>query len=424
MTENKKTKTLLDATGDIREEYIEEAAAYQRSRPAWVAFAAVAAVLAILLGVALQRQSTDNSSDPVPFFAIRAYAQDGTKATLESAGDSSDLTAGESDLFPGKEVYTLDISLTNDDGSRVELSDYQFTCFHRGTRLQPGQSDEQISIALLEEDDFYGYRIVGWCETPEYVDIIIRDRSGLILYQKSMMIEFAEEYKVEVYTSYAYEKDISTQALMEKLFDSGQRYSIKTSLASSNYVEYRILRTSCGGFTELEQRSDAASLLLQRWVEHMENAEHPYLSVEGSGLIGLVLSQDAHWSNLTEEELALIESYGISRRSDWQLPDDVHWERTTYAIYMMDDYQPEYNLTVDYEDKTQKDEDDYLFISKASMGFGADNHVIGWSIRIWFDEPKVLIFTVTDEENNVIRQERVLFTPTEEGTWITTPLDE
>ncbi|MBR4972371.1 MAG: hypothetical protein IKY59_05315 [Oscillospiraceae bacterium] len=425
MTDKNRTHILLDATDGIREEYIEEAAAYRRARPAWVPFAAVAAVLAILLGVALQYQGTDNSSDPVPFFAIRAYAQDGTKATLERAGDSSNLTAGENDLFPGKKVYTLDISLTNENNNRVDLSNYVFECFHRGSYLQPGQSDEQIGITLLEEDDFYGYRIVGWCETAEYVSITIRDRSGLILYQKSMrIIKYAEEYTVDIYTSYAYEKDISTQALMEKLFDSGQRYSIKTGIASTNYVEYQVLKTECGGFAELEQRPDAASLLLQRWVQKMEESENKYLSVEGSGLIGLVLSQDAHWNNLTEEELALIESYGISRRSDWQLPDDVHWERTSYAIYMMDDYKPEYTLTVDYEDKTQKDEDDYLFISKLFMDNGAEYNVIGWNIRIWFDEPKVLIFTVTDGENNVIRQERVLFTPTEDGTWIVTPLDE
>lgn len=424
MTDKNRTQILLDATGGIREEYIEEAAAYRRARPAWVPFAAVAAVLAILLGVALQYQGTDNSSDPVPFFAIRAYAQDGTKATLERAGDSSDLTAGESDLFPGKKVFTLDISLTNAYGNRVDLDEYSFECFHRGNYLQPGQSDEQISITWLEEDHFYGYRIVGWCDTPEYVSITIRDRSGLILYQKSMLVELVDQYRVDVYTAYAYEKDVSTQELMKKTFDSGQRYTIKTNLASSNYEEYHILKTECGGFAELEQRKDAASLLLQRWIAHMEATNKKYTSVEGSGLIGMVLAQDAHWNNLTEEELALIESFGVERRSDWQRPDDVHWEYTTYAIFMMDDYKPEYILTVTYDDETQKGENDHLYISKVSMGFGAENRIIGWNIRIWFDEPKVLIFTVTDEENNVIRQERVLFTPTEDGTWIITPMDE
>lgn len=413
-------RALLDATAGIREEYIEEAAASRQSRPLWAAFAAAAAVLAILLGVALQRQSVVGS-EPVPFFAIRAYAQDGTKATLERAGDSIELTAGESGLFPGRAVYTLDVSLTGADGSRVDLSDYQFECFHRGSYLQPGQSDEYISITWLEEDGFYGYRIVGWCETPEYVDITIRDQSGLILYQKSMLIEFAEQYSVDVYTDYVYEKDISTDALIEKLFDTGQRYSIKTAFASTNYVEYQILRDQCGGFTELEQRPDAASLLLQRWVREMEASDKQYISVEGSGMIGLVLAQDAHWNNLAQEELALIESYGLVRNTESALDPSVHWERTTYAIYLMEDYRPEYDLTVDYEGKSEQN--DYCVISKCAMGVGTESRIIGWNVRIWFDEPTVVTFTVTDGENNVIRQERVLFTPTENGVWIVTPLD-
>ena len=421
MNEQERRKILLDATDGIREEYIEEAADFRRTRPVCVAFAAVAAVLAILLGVALQRQPADNGSDPVPFFAIRAYAQDGTKATLESAGDSSDLTAGKSDLFPGKKTYTLDISLTNEDGSRIDLTNYRFECFHHGAYLQPGQSDEYISITPLEEDGFYGYRITGWCDLPDYLDITVRDHNDLILYQKSMLVKFGEQYMVDVYTAYAYEKDLSTEALMVKMFDTGQQYEYKTMYASTLYVAYNSLFRFCGGFAELEQRPDAASLLLQRWVREIEASEYQYASVESSGLIGLVLSQDAHWNNLTEEELALIESYGVYRRTDWQLPDDTNWERVTYAIYMMDDYRPEYKLTVSYDDKTQKDEDDYLRVSKCSMGFGTENRIIGWNIRIWFAEAKVLIFTVTDGENNVIRQERVLFTPTENGTWIVTP---
>lgn len=422
MTENNRTQTLLDATGGIREEYIEEAAAYRRSRPVWAAFAAVAAVLAILIGVAVQRQPETPKIDPIAFFAIRAYAVDGTVATLEKAGDSSDLTAGESDLFPGKKVYTLDISLSNADGSGVDLSNYRFECYHRGNYLEPGESDEYISITWLEEDDFYGYRITGWCEEVEYVDITIRDHSGMIMYQKSMFIKLAEEYSVDVYTAYSYEKDLSTQALIEKLFDTGQRYYINTMAVSTAGERYEILVSQCGGFAELEQRKDAASLLLQRWVLEMEERKNPVSSLDCSGMYGLLLAQDAHWNNLTEEELAVVESYDLDRFSETMRDPSVHWERATYAIYMMDDYKPEYNLLVEYEDRAQQ-KSDYLFVSRCNVGLGAESRTIGWTIRIDVEEPTVLRFTVVDGEDNIIRQERIVITPTENGYLLVTELN-
>ena len=422
MTERKRIQTLLDATGGIREEYIEEAAAYRRSRPVWVAFAAVAAVLAILIGVAVQRQPETPRIDPIAFFAIRAYAVDGTVATLEKAGDSSDLTAGESDLFPGKKVYTLDISLSNADGSGVDLSNYRFECYHRGKYLEPGQSDEQISVTWLEEDGFFGYRITGWCASAEYVDVTIRDHSGMILYQKSMFIKLAEEYSVDVYTAYAYEKDLSTQVLIEKLFDTGQRYYINTMAACTSGEQYEILVSQCGGFAELEQRKDAASLLLQRWVLEMEEMKNPVSSLDCSGMYGLLLAQDAYWNNLTEEELAVIESYDLDRFSETMRDPNIHWERTTYLIYMMDDYKPEYNLRVEYEDRTQQ-ESDYLFVSRVNMGLGEECRTIGWSIRIYVEQPTVLCFTVVDGENNEILQKRILVTPTENGYLLVTELD-
>ncbi len=417
-------KTLLDATAGIRDEYIEEAAGAQvvMKRPVWVRLAAAAAALALLVGLGTWLHPKENGTrEYLPVFAIRAYAQDGTVAALESAGDSGHLVAGESEQFPGKKVYTLDISLTNADGSEVDLSNYRFECYHRGAYLKPGQSDEQISVTWLEEDGFYGYRITGWCDVVEYVDVTLRDHSGMILYQKSMFVKFAEEYTVNVYTAYAYEKDLSTQALLEKLFDTGQRYYINTMAVSAPSEQYEILVSQCGGFAELEQRPDAASLLLQRWVQKMEASEVKPSSVEGSGWTGLLLAQDVYWNNLSEEERALIESYGLDRHTEALRDPSVHWERATYTIYMKDEYKPEYTLRVEYEGRTQQ-ESDYLFVSKVNMGLGAENRTIGWNIRIYVEEPTVLRFAVVDEEDNVIRQKRILVTPTENGYLLITEL--
>lgn len=414
-------KVLLDATAGIREGYIEEAAGAQvvMKRSVWVRLAAAAAVLALLVGVGTWLYPKENGSrEYLPVFAIRAYAQDGTVAALESAGDSGHLVAGESEQFPGKKVFTLDISMTNADGSCVDMAAYQFTCYHRGAELQPGQSNDQIAVIWLEEDGFYGYRIVGWCDAAEYVDITIRDNDGIIVYQKSMVIKASEEYSVFIYTSYTYEKDITTQALLDKIFDAKQRYFINTMTVDTAAEMYQILVSQCGGFAELEQRPDAASLLMQFFIDMKTNPG----SVEDSVYVGLVLTQDVYWNQLSEEQQALLESYGLSRHSESVRDPNIHWERVTYAIYMMEDYKPEYNLRVEYEDRTQQ-ESDYLFVSKCSMGLGAENRTIGWTIRIYVEEPTVLRLTVVDGENNEILQRRILVTPTENGYLLVTNLD-
>ena len=447
MTENKNPKILLDATSGIKEEYIEEAAAFRRARPAWVSFAAVAAVLAILLGVAVKWQLTSPIigsmpptsgpdlptggfvppvSEPVTLFALRAFAQDGTLAALENPGDSSKLAAQTNVLFPGKEVFTLDISLSNADGKRVDPVDYNVECFHRGSYLQPGQSSEYISIVWLEKDDFCGYRIVGWCEMPEYVDITIRDHSGLILYQKSMLIEFSEQYSASVYTSYVYEKDLPTQALIEKLFYTEQEYDMKANLLVMPYEdeEYQHLLSRCGGFAELEQRSDAASVLLQCLVEMIERGPVAHPAVEYYGVLGWVLSLDVYWEKLTEEELALIESYGLTRKGEPRDPAAFQqWEKFHHQVLLGDKYKPEYTLTVDYEGRTEQHQKEHLLIGKAGMGSGAEWRIIGWAIYGWFEKPTVLTLTVMDGEGNAVYQQRVLITPTEEGRQIVTGLD-
>ena len=410
-------KMLLDATAGIRDEYIEDAAAPAvKPRPLWVRFAAAAAVLALLLGsTMLLWPDSSQQAEYTPFFAIRAYAQDGTEATLDSVGDTALIATSQSDLFPGKNVYILDVSLTDAQGNRLNLEGSIFWCRHNGELIEPGMADEEISISWLDEDGFYGYRIVGWCEEYDYIDITIRDENDLILHQKTVRVEFAEQYSVDVYTSYTYEEGLTTEELIAKLFDTGQEYWIHTAIASSPYVEYRALVNNCGGFKELEERSDAASLLLQRWLQEMEQAEHNYTSLEYSGQLGLILSQDAHWNNLTQEEIALIKNYVTTRREYESYTPFPGKQTFSYEIKMEGSYTARHQLLVDYDGKTEQDEAEHFFTMFILSGANVEPTYHGWEITGWFDEPTELTLTVTDRDGAILRQDVLLITPTEDG---------
>ena len=411
-------KLLLDATAGIREEYIEDAAAPAvNSRPLWVRLAAAAAILALLLGGgALLWTDSTPQAEYTPFFAIRAYAQDGTEATLDSAGDTAPIAIIQSELFPGKQVYVLDVSLTDTLGNRLNLEGSSFHCLHRGQKLQPGQSDESLSIEWVEEDGFYGYRLVGWCEEWDYIDITIRDENGLILHQKTVRIEFSENYSVDVYTSYTYEEGLTTEELIAKLFDTGQRYWIHTAVASSPYVEYRALVNNCGGFQELEERADAASLLLQRWLREMEQSEYKYSSLEYSGRLGLLLSQDAYWDDLTEEEIALVEHWVMTpdeyQNSFAPFPGK---QTFSYEIKMEGSYTQQNQLSIDYEGATEQDRAAHFSIMNILSAAGSESTFHGWEITGWLDKPTRLTLTVTSRDGSVLRRDVLLITPTEDG---------
>ena len=73
MKEN--TKTLLDATAGIRAEFIEEAAAAEVLRRPWRRVAAIAAVLALVIGGILLYKPAESPEEPVlPLFSIRAFS--------------------------------------------------------------------------------------------------------------------------------------------------------------------------------------------------------------------------------------------------------------------------------------------------------------------------------------------------------------
>lgn len=419
MTKEEKTKALLDATAGIREEYIEEAAAPQlRKRPLWTKLAAAAAVLVILVGLAVQLWPATPDATPVPFFVIQAYAADGSAATLSKVGDTSKLQTGTSDLFPGKEVYILDVLFADAAGNRLDLTGSDFLCFHRGKNLQPGQSDEQISISWVEVDGLSGYRIVGWCEDFDLLDITIRDTDNRILHQKELRIDFDGQYHVNVLFSYNYEPHLTTEQLITKLFDSGQTYS-SLMLASSPSAAYSFLR-GYGGFVELEQREDAASLLLERWVRQMEEDPKNWASVQGSGLIGLVLSQTPHWRNLTEEELALIADYGVSR--GYPEPEENYYfpgHRIFVYELELEEHEPRgCVLEISYCGKTIRSgewhaNDEHFNIRNIFWSELLPEDVCAWSIVGWFDEPTKITLSVYDGEE-LIRQEVLLIIPSED----------
>ena len=276
-------------------------------------------------------------------------------------------------------------------------------------------TDEQISISWLENDDFYGYRIVGWCEDWDYVDITIRDKNGMILHQKTVRIEFDGRYCVDVYTSYTYEPNLTTEELIAKLFDTGQRYAIHTSIASSPYVEYRALVTHCGGFAELEERADAASLLLQRWLREMDEAEHTYLSLEYSGRFGLLLAQDAYWNNLTDEEIAMVK-YRVVTRQEYEGYTPFPGKQTfSYEIKMEGSYTQRNQLSIDYEGATEQDRAAHFSIMNILSATDSESAFHGWEITGWIEKPTELTLTVTNQAGTIIRQVVLFVTPTETG---------
>lgn len=414
----KQRNVLLEATGCIREEYIEEAAGSQRTRPRWVGFSAIAALLAIFLGMVAWLLPAAPANASVPFFAIRAYAQDGTVSTLDCAGDNTALRTGENDLFPGKHTYTLDVSLESALQQSEVLENCDFELRHNGNILEPGQSDEKLSIEWHEEEGFYGYRIIGWCADFDLFSIMLRNSDGLILHEKSLRINFDGQYSTVVYTSYTYEAGLSTEQLLEKLFDSGQYYLHKTSIASTPNVEYGILRDQCGGFAELEQRPDAAGLLLERWVQEMEKPKED--RSQHWGHYWLLLSQDVYWQQLTRKERAQFESYGFSRWTGESAGSFDEEHTFHYKLLLEDAERNGHRLTISYGGKVCDDKDDHILTRFIySTDEEPDLRFIGWYISGWFDEPTELTLTVADTDGIPVRQQILLIAPTDTGYDIT-----
>ena len=416
-------RTLLDATSGIREEFLEEAATAKPAKTPWLRVAAIAAVLALVIGGLLLKPAADPQEPVMPLFGIRAYAQEGVLAKLETVGDSSALVSGKSHLFPGKDTFTLEIYLANEDRSRVDLTDYEFRCFHRGGYLKPGDSDGSLSVTFLDENGVYGYRLTGWCDDFTLMDISVKDEDGLILYQRSMRIDYHEHYTTEIYTAYNYDESISTEKLIDNIL--AQDYSRMEIFSSDIVIPYSDYANHYGGFWLLEKREDAASLLLQRWLKEMEEKKDKlqyYVSVDQTGLLGTILAQDVHWNRLSEAELEQMAQFGLRRWYKDPLSNSLFPGKRIFSYSLMLDGKEQFNdyLTVEYNGKIVQGKDEHLIIAFSVSSAFVDHPQHGWAIIGWFEEPAILTLTVTDKDGNVIHREVILVTPTEDGYEIQT----
>lgn len=417
---NENTRKLLDATAGIREEYLEEAACAKPARMPWLRVAAVAAVLALVLGgIFLHNPAESPEETALPLFGIRAYATDGSSLTLDAPGKICQLRTGTSEHFPGKETFTLDILLMDAGGARDTLRESDFSCVHQyGTDLKPGDADDSISISWLEEEGLFGYRITGWCEDMIRMDITIRWNDGMILHQSSICIKKEVDYRAKVYTFYNYERGLSTEELMDKIFDEDQNYAYHSRFSSSQSSSYNTFVRFCGGFAELERRKDAHSLLVQRWVEERKRNEHKSSVLEYTGLTGLLLSQDVYWNQLTQKEKNLIEKYlyDPNYQNDEPLNLFPTKKTFTYEMKVACSNQDDPIASVSHTGKWLYEHGRYVGIAALYEETVDGVTVYRYLFTGWFDEPTELILTLKDRESGrILRRDRLLVTPTEDG---------
>ena len=417
MNEERK-KLLLDATAGIREEYIEEAATAKPVKTPWLRVAAIAAVLALVIG-GLLLKPTAGPEDPARLlFAVQAYAQGGSLAMLESVGDSCNLASGESYLFPGKQTFMLEIYMTNLDGSKVNPQKYRLLCRHEGQYLEPGDSDDSLSVMLMEEEGYYGFRIIGWCDKSTAVDITVRDEDDRIIYQRNMWIDYDFGYTTKVYNAYQYVAGVPTETLIDQIL--AQDYHDVEIFSSDIVPSYASYAEYYGGFRELELREDAPSLLLQRWLEDIETKKDKlqyYVSVDQTGLLGNMLAQDVYWNQLSQAQLKQIEQFGLRRWHSDPLSHSIFPGKRIFSYSLMLDGKEQYEdyLTVEYNGNTVQGKDNHLAIAQSISASFVDNPKHGWAVMGWFDEPTILTLTVRHKDGFVIRQEVILVTPTEDG---------
>lgn len=427
MTEQ--TKRLLEATDGIREEYIEEAASPRRSRPQWVGFGAAAAVLLLLLGVAALFLPSAPDGEVFPFLAIRAYAADGSSTIIDELGDTALLCADSSPLFPGKEVYILDVYLENYTGDLEDLTQGTFYLIHKNRGLKPGEADESMAVEWLsrEEDGFFGYRITGWCEERDYFELVIRDEDQKILHQKEVRIDKSEDYRANVQISYTYREDRTTDELIEAVMR--QNYEQSFRFSSDLYQQHLLNNT---GFRELTQRPDAARKLLDLFVRS-KNGEQlfmvPSFWEDGAmkcndNLLGTILCWDEFWDQLTRKEKELLVSYGVLRRLEDEGQKTIYEMKFPgkqiffYELEVSADAWPDAKLEVSFPGSTDETIGEHMIISFLFSASWVEDQKTGWHIGGWFDEPTELTLTVRSG-GQIARQDVLLITPTDDGYDIT-----
>lgn len=321
MTEER-IRMLMDATGGIRGEYVEEAVQPRRRTALWLRLVAAAAALILVVG-ATMLLSPQGGEEQVPFFAIRAYAADGSEKVLNDLGEAVRLKTGTSDLFPGKTVYVMDISLEYYDGDFENLDLERLWVHHSdfvyAPAVKPDEWDHNLSMQWLtrEEDGMYGIRLIGWCEERDNLSFKIWDKYGTVICEKELIITWndgilRDGYEVQVRRSFSYREDMTTDELIDVTLR--QDYSMELLVSSSAYGT--TLAHHCG-FSELCNRPDAASKLLERY-ERYVNGETVYPipgsitekltggPADNAVLIGNILHWSKFQAQMTEEEKALL----------------------------------------------------------------------------------------------------------------------
>lgn len=400
-------QALLDATAGIRETYIEEAAS-PPIRRTWLIYAAAAAALVVLLSAVLWPAQPQPGSEPVPFFAIQAYAADGTAKILDDIGESVVIASGKSSLYPDKNVYSFYISLGDYTGDPADFEEGEFIFRENGKFLQPGEIGEEIAVEWLRSEDhgISGYRVTGWCEDRDWIDITIEDKNGTVLHQKELWVEKeAENYRITARISYTYRDDMTTDELIDEVLR--QNYIDKTFCSTFEMMYHFVRRDT--GFLILEQRPDAAEKLLERFIAH--RLEYEALHGPPSGLtmgwfdpqfntdvLASMLTYDVYWNQLTQEQQELYCTHG-----GWRAPEGMsRWFPGKYVFTWALDpqYGHRIEVTVSYGDQT------------IPHG-GATDHVrlLETSIVGWFTEPTELTITVTDRQGGFLYEEVLLITP-------------
>lgn len=414
-------EALLEATSGIREEYIEEAAQICRRRPRWVGFAAAAAVLALVIGLTVAIWPDMSDSTSVPLLVIQAHAADGNIVTMENVGDHVFLENQTSDLFPGKTVFTLDVSLEGYNGDRAALANGQFSLFHKGEYLTPGESNAHLSVQWLsrETDGVFGYRITGWCETGdpgEYISVWLYGEDQQVLHQKELRITNEGGYHIQMRISYTHRDDRTTDELIDVVMR--QDYSWHVMLSSD--LRQRFL-LNCTGFRELVQRPDAPAKLLELFVRcQNEKGLFPMdgivvgTSGDNDWLLGVMLTWDEIWDRLTPEEQALALGHGCSR---WMFDETLRFGRYigTDVIVTADAADSDATIEVSYNGVTTTTADDHIKILPM-IGTGEDKKTTySWRVIVCFVDPTEVTITVRNKAGDVIEQDVILVTRTENG---------
>lgn len=218
-------KQLMDATGGIREAYIEEAAMPRHKQSVWPRLVSVAAAAVLIVGMLFatehssgnpgQDSTGGSDGDRQPLFGIRVYAAEGLVDLNEAAEGT--IFAGEEVTDPSNEfglltdgtVYAFNTItgeweiIQKEDGERLpqvvfeilweEFDDYR-PC------IEVKCNDEVIDIAAMKNNflvGFIGYKgrgMVGWALTCSFeeqsiLEVTVRDMdTEMVLMQQVILV--------------------------------------------------------------------------------------------------------------------------------------------------------------------------------------------------------------------------------------------